>query len=189
MCFATAALIAGVAGAAVSAGGQIVQGQATASAANYRAQVAQNNATIAKQNADYAIAAGMQSAETQSLKGAAKGGAIKAGIAASGIDVNTGSAVDVRESQREAATLDTETVMNNAELQAYGYNAKATGFEAEAELDKLTAEQAPIGAAIGATGSLLSSASSLGFKWSGMGGTGSFSGASPFTSASSTAIY
>lgn len=181
MCFATAALIAGGVGAAVSAGGAIEQGQATANAANYRAQVATNNATIAKQNADYAIEAGQVAAETQGLKGAAAGGALKAHQGASGVDINSGSAVDVRTSQREAAKLDAETVMNNAELQAYGYNAKATGFEAESQLDRLTADQAPIGAEIGATGSLLSSASSLGFKWSGMGagsGSGAFSGAS-----------
>jgi hypothetical protein len=55
MCFATAALIAGVAGGAVSAGGQLYAGAAKAQAANYSAQVAANNATIAEQNADYAV--------------------------------------------------------------------------------------------------------------------------------------
>ena len=44
MCFATAALIAGVAGTAVSAGGQLYAGAAKAQAANYSAEVAKNNA-------------------------------------------------------------------------------------------------------------------------------------------------
>lgn len=177
MCFATMALVAGVAGAGISGVGAVEGGAAAANAANYRAQVASNNAIIAKQNADYAIEAGRAAATTQSLKGAARGGALKAGQGASGVDLNSGSAVDVRVSNKEANVLDTETVMNNAELQAYGYNAKATGFEAESKLDKLTAEQAPIGADIGAAGSLLSSASSLGFKWSGMGGSSPSMGA------------
>lgn len=176
MCFATAALIAGVVGAGVSAGGAVETGQANANAANYRAQVASNNSVIAKQNADYAIEAGMVAGETQSLKGAAAGGTLKSRQAASGVDVNSGSAVDVRTSQREAATLDTETVMNNAELQAYGYGVQATSYKAESQLDTLTADQATTGADIGAAGSLLSNASSLGFKWTGMGAGGGTGG-------------
>lgn len=176
ICFATAALIAGVAGSAVSAGGQLVGGAAAQNAANYRAQVASNNAQIAEQNADYAIAAGQQKASTESLKGAAIGGKIKAAQAASGVDVNTGSPVAVQESQREGAKLDAETVLANAEMQAYGYRSQATSFKAESVLDKAGGDAAMTGAMIGATGSLLSSASGLGFKWSkagGMGATGS----------------
>jgi hypothetical protein len=166
MCFATAALIAGGIGAATSAAGTIEQGAATSNAAAYSAQVAQNNATIANANAAYATAAGQQQAADTSLKGAAKSGKIKAGQAASGIDVNTGSAVAVQEGQRETDKLDAETVLNNAELKAYGYRSAATGFTAQAGLDTAESEQAPIGADIGAAGGLLSNASSLGFKWS-----------------------
>jgi hypothetical protein len=160
------ALAAGIAGAGVSAVGAVEQGQATSNAAAYSAQVAANNATIANQNAEYATAAGVQQAADTSLKGAAKSGKIKAGQAASGIDVNTGSAVAVQEGQRETDKLDAETVLNNAELKAYGYRSAATGFTAQSGLDTAESEQAPIGADIGAGGSLLSNASSLGFKWS-----------------------
>lgn len=166
------ALAAGVIGGGISAAGQLEQGQATANAANYQAAVSSNNAIIAKQNADYAEKAGLVQATTQGLKGRSVGGKIKAAQGASGVDVNSGSNVDVQQSQREAAQLDSETVLNNTELQAYGYRNQATSFDAQSKLDKLTAEQAPIGAAIGATGSLLSSASSLGFKWSTMGNSG-----------------
>ena len=43
----------------------------------------------------------------------------KTAQAANNIDVNTGSAVDVRASEREADVLDTATVLSNAELEAY----------------------------------------------------------------------
>lgn len=163
------ALVAGLAGAGISAAGQVEQGQATATAANYNAQVAANNATIANQNATYATAAGQTQAAAKSLQGAAVGGRIKAAQAASGVDVNTGSAVNVQASQRETSKLDTETVLNNAELQAYGYRANATNFQATSGLETEEAEQAPIGADIGAAGGLLGSASSLGLKWSQLG--------------------
>lgn len=159
------ALVAGGIGAGVSAYGAVEGGQATANAASYSAQVARNNATIANQNADYSIAAGQQKAAVTSLKGAAVGGQIKAGQAASGVDVNTGSAVKVQEGQRMAEKLDTDTMLSNAQLQAYGYRSQATSFTAEAGLEEMKAEEAPIGADIGAAGNFLSSASSLGLKW------------------------
>lgn len=165
------ALIAGIAGAGISAYGTAEAGQAQSNAANYNAQVAANNATIANQNAAYSVAAGQQGAANQSLKNAATSGKIKASQAASGVDVNTGSAVDVQKSQRETGQLDSETVLNNAELQAYGYRSQAAGFEATAGLETEEAEQAPIGADLSAAGGLLGSASSLGLKWSQLGGT------------------
>ena len=160
------ALAAGVIGAGVSAVGAVEGGAATANAANYSAEVARNNATIANQNADYSIAAGQRKAADTSMKNAANIGRIKGAQAASGIDVNSGSAEDVQVGNRETGQLDSETVLNNSELQAYGYRSQSTGFTAQAGLDTMTAEQAPIGADIGAGGSLLSNASSLGFKWS-----------------------
>lgn len=160
------ALIAGGIGAGVSAVGAVEAGQATANAANYSAEVARNNATIANQNADYSIAAGQRKTADTSMKNAANIGRIKGAQAASGIDVNSGSAEDVQVGNRETGQLDSETVLNNSELQAYGYRSQSTGFTAQAGLDTMTAEQAPIGADIGAGGSLLSNASSLGFKWS-----------------------
>lgn len=172
MCFATAALIAGAVGAGVTAGGTIAGGQATSNASNYAAQVAANNKVIADQNAEYSIQAGEAQAAATSMKGAATSGKIKAVQAASGLDVNTGSAVDVQTSAREQEKLDTETVMNNAELQAYGYRSQGIGFQAQSELDKLTGKQAKTGSYISAAGGLLSSASGIGLKWGQLGGVG-----------------
>lgn len=172
MCFATAALVAGAVGAGASAFGAIEGGQATANAAYYAAQVAKNNQTIANQNADYAIAAGQEKAATRSLKTAATVGAVKAGQAAKGVDVNTGSAVDVQVGAREAGHLDAETVLNNSELQAYGYRAQGVNYGAQGELDTLKGDQAITGSELSAAGGLLSSAASLGTKWASLGTSG-----------------
>jgi hypothetical protein len=166
---AFAGLGLGLLGAGVSAMGTLEQGQATANAANYQAQVSRNNALIAEQNAGYATAAGQRHAADTSLKGAATMGRIKSSQAASGIDVNTGSAVDVQAGARTAEKLDTETVLNNAMLQAYGYRSQATGYKAEAGLHEAEAKQAPEGAELAAAGGLLGGASGLAFKWSQLG--------------------
>jgi hypothetical protein len=52
-------------------------------------------------------------------------------------------------------------------LTAYGYRSQAVGYEAQSNLDTSEAQSAPIGADLAAGGSLLSNASSIGFKWSG----------------------
>lgn len=187
MCFVTGITAAGVSaalgglGAATSAYGIYEGGQASKNASIYQAAVAHNNELIAGTNAERAIAAGNAQAHAVSLKGAATGGKIKTAQAASGIDVNTGSAVDVQEGQREQEKLDAETVMSNAQLQAYGYRTQAQNFAAESDLTTMKGEQAEIGADIGAFGSLLSNASSLGAKWGSFGGDAGNFGGSPET--------
>lgn len=85
--------------------------------------------------------------------------------AANGVDVNSGSNLNVQVSQREAGQTDAATTMHNALLQAYGYRVTAQSDEAQAQLDQTEAIEAPIGGALNATGGLLSSASSISSKW------------------------
>ena len=164
MCIATLAAI----GTAVTAVSSVSSGFATAANANYQAQVAQNNAQIARQNADYSEKAGAAQAQATSLKAAQTAGAVKTAQAANNVDVNSGSAVDVQESEREKGNLDTATTFNNALLKAYGYRTQATNFEAQASLDQQEAGQAEIGGVLGAAGTVLGHAS----QFSGFGGGG-----------------
>ena len=154
----------GLMGAAISAGGTVMSGVAQSNAANYQAQVASNNAITAQQNAVHAEQAGAVATEAQSKKGAAQQAAVKGALAANGVDVNSGSAVDVQQSAREQSKLDTLTTENNAQLQAYGYRTQSTSYQEQASLDKMTANAAIPGAVVGATGGLLSNASSIGTK-------------------------
>lgn len=149
---AAASPILGLVGAGASALGTFESGQ-------FQGQVAKNNARIAENNAEYAREAGQTQAAAASRKGAAEGAAIRTGLAANGVDVNTGSAADVQAGQRETSKLDVETVLNNAELQAYGYTTQAANERAQAKQDV-------IGGDLGAAGSLLSNASSIGWRWS-----------------------
>ena len=130
-------------------------GAATANAANYNAQVARRRRHHRQPVCDFAEEAGNAQASIVGMKSAAASGRIKAGQAANGVDVNSGSAVAVQSGQRKAGLLDAETVANNAELQAYGYRSQATGYTAQAGLETLQAEQAPIGAELSAAGRVL----------------------------------
>jgi DNA-binding helix-hairpin-helix protein with protein kinase domain len=157
-----------VAAAGVSAVGAVEGGIASKNAADYQAQVAANNSQIANQNATYAMESGEAQAANQSRKGAANLGQIKVKQAASGVDVNSGSAVDVQAGQRETNQLDTETVLNNSELQAYGYRTQSTNFQAQSGLDTMQGEQAEEAGYLKAGGDLLSGASGVGGKWTGL---------------------
>ena len=147
-----------IGGAAISAIGAISTGQAQSQEAAYRAQVAANNATAAKEQANYTVHAGETQAETEGLKGAAAVGHIKASQAANNIDVNSGSAVDVRKGAATAGQENTETTLNNSLLKAFGYTTQATGYEAQSGLESYAASADPVGADIGALGSVLSKA-------------------------------
>ena len=148
--------------AVATAGGAVMSGIAQGNAASYQAQIAANNAKIANQNAAYAAAAGHAKEEQQGMKGAAQMGAIKAEIAANGVDVNTGTAKDVQTSAREEEQLNTLNVTNKSALEVYGYRAQQSNFQAEEQLYNNEAEEAPIGGFLGAAGDLFGGVSGLG---------------------------
>ena len=157
--------------------------QANANASNYAAKVAENNAVAERQNAERAVEAGQVKATNASIKNASTVARVAGGMAANGVDINTGSSVDVQESQRRTGVLDAETVLNNAQLEAYGYRTQATNYENQATLDRAQAGNARVAGGIASDGiaakadaSLLSDASSLAYKWTTSGAkTGSSS--------------
>lgn len=210
---------AGAAGAGIKAQGQILQGKLQANqdllqanqadyqaetqqyeggVADYQAQVAKNNAEIARMAGARVVQAGEVKADTTSLATAGKVSKIKANQAANGIDVNTGSAVDVRADATASGHADAETALSDAKLANWGYRTQAGTYEEQAGLDvaqgvlnrgnagnytniadyyRQEASFAPEAAGLGAEGtqiggvaSLLNTASSLPLKFSGFGG-------------------
>jgi hypothetical protein len=218
MCMATAAGISAIAGTGMQMLGAVRQGNAAGDAAAYRAQVArnqamleesnaqvaeynatmsENNAIIADRAAERAIAVGAAKAEARSVGTAARLGTIKAGQAASGVDVNTGSAVDVRAGTRAFGKLDAETDMANAALENYGFRVRATDARAQAGLQRHSAamaryrgqvtagggafldnaaSEARTSGWLNAAGTLAGNASQLPWKWLGGGSGGDFVG-------------
>lgn len=159
------------------------QGQVNSNLADYQAQVAQNNSKIAANNAqiqqenvNLVSEAGNQQSANEGLKTKATVGGILSAQGANGVDVNSGSAVDVRSSASELGMLNALTVRSNAAQVAYGYEIgtqqqqyNSQQYLGEASLDTAEAGYAREAGAIGASSaelqgdvSLLGSASSLG---------------------------
>lgn len=157
----------------VDAGGALFSASAEQSAANAQKRIARMNAEISEGNAASTMAAGESEAERFGMKAKADAGAIKTHQAASGVDINSGSAVDVQDSHRALSMFDTMTIKSNAAREAYGFKVKALDFRNEAAMAKARANSAMIAGVFNATSSLLSgaSAASSGYeKWQQMGG-------------------
>jgi hypothetical protein len=157
--------VLGLFGSGVSAYGAEQQGQAQAKNAMYQAQVARNNAVIAKQNEQWEVASGEVKAGIEGMKTRAVVGGEKAAQGASGIDVNTGSSVKVRAATAELGALDAMTIRSNSARSAYGYEVKAVSDEAEAGLLTTEAQQFKEAGDVSALGTFLSGASSVGGKF------------------------
>lgn len=163
---ASIAPYASLAGGVISGAGAVQSAEAQGSAAKYQAQVAANNEQIAKQNAQLASAAGSTAVEAQGLKERATVGAIEAGQAASNVDVNSGSALDVRTSAVDLGQLEALTIRSNAEKQVYGYETAATGYAGQQQLEQSIAVQAPVAGAVSGLSSVLSGVSGAGKQYS-----------------------
>lgn len=154
-------------GTGLGALGQMRAGEAAQANADYQAQVARNNQIIAEQNAQYASQAGNAAVTRQQMKDRATLGSITAGLAAEGVDVNSGSPARVRSSAAELGQLDTETEAQNAALRVYGFRTQGMNYGAQAGLYKAQGEQAAEAGKLAAFSTLLSGGSSLASKWSG----------------------
>jgi hypothetical protein len=157
--------MAGLAGSAISAVGTLFSGSSTAAADAYQAQVAANNAKIATQQSKLDIQAGEIQTVNQGLKTKAAVGQEKAAQGASGIDVNSGSAADVRAGTAQLGTLNELTTRSDAAKKAYSDEVTAESDTAQGQLDTFAGQSATTGSEIGAAGTLLSGASTVGANY------------------------
>lgn len=151
---------------AIGATGAAFSADASASAFNYKAGIAQLNQQINKQNAAWAINQGGIKASNYGLKAGLEIADTKVTQAASGLDVNSGSKAAVRDTQGTVARYDQGTIVADAAHTAYGYETKAAADSAEAGLDRASADNASKAGKLGILSSIIGTASSVASKWS-----------------------
>lgn len=167
-------IAASAAGAGVSAKGASDAGKAGAAQYNYQSAVALKNKEVALQNADFARARGEVEAQQSGMKSRYQLGKIRAGQGASGLDVNRGSAVEVRASQADIAGQDQDLIRNDAARKAYGYEVEARNQTAQSALYGSAATQSKRAGNIGVASSILGGVSSVAGKWTQASSTGIF---------------
>jgi hypothetical protein len=160
-----AGAIAGAIGGGISAFGTYEGMEAQSRNAAFQAQVAANNSQIARQNASLEFQSGEQQTANAEMELRSQLGTEKAGQAASGVDVNSKSLADARAGTAEIGTVNALNIRSNAARKAYGYETEATGDTAESQLLESESKEASGMAPIAATGSMLSSASTVGSQY------------------------
>jgi len=154
-----------LAGGITSAIGAETTAAATQQSYNYQAGVAQINSTIDLQNADYARSQGETQAMQYGLQAGQQQAQIKNQQAASGLDVNSGSAVAVQQSQRTITGIDTAQIRSNAAKTAYDYDVKSTMDLNQSTLDVMAGNNAITAGNFQAASSILGSVGSVATKW------------------------
>lgn len=124
----------------VQAVGSIRSGNAAAAAANY-------NANLADQNARIALQTSAEATRQQRVRNYKALGAIRANVSASGVTLD-GSPLDVLEESARTAEMDALTTQYQGQLQAWGY-------QNSADLYRQNARQAVTGGYWGAASALL----------------------------------
>lgn len=152
-------------GGLITAGGTLAKGASDQAMYTYQAGVAQLNAKIDKQNADYTETAGGTAGYQSGLKTGAIVGTQKADQGASGVDVGSGSAAGVRDTTTKLGQYDEDLIATNYAKKAYGYEVEAATKTAEAGADVIAGENAVKASKISAAGSILGTVGSVASKW------------------------
>lgn len=141
---ATVAVASMVAGTLVSAYGQVQAGNAAAAAAKEQARGLSRAATDAEARGD--LAAGQTGQQYQQLIGSQR-----AQMAASGLDIQSGSPLEVLLGTAAVGEQDVQTIRNNAAREAWGYRAERANVLA-------AGRQAKRASRFGAAGTILGGA-------------------------------
>jgi hypothetical protein len=170
----TVAVAGMVASAAMQGVQSSSQSAAQQNAADYNAQVANNNATIASQQRSSALQQGEVEAQNAMRKQASMIGDQRAQMSANGIDLTQGSAQDILASTKFLGGIDVNTIQSNAARQAWGYSVQGMNDKSAANLETWKANSinpSQIGAMAAGT-SILSSIGSAASSYASSGGGG-----------------
>lgn len=147
MCdFGISALVTSIVATVVSTTMGVVssvqQGKAAQAQMNYQAEINRRNAAKAQANADDKRQEGIEESRMQRLKTLQKVGAQQAALAANGVDVSEGTALDIIEDTAAMGELDALTTRYNYEKQALAFESQADNFNNQANLDIFAGQNA-----------------------------------------------
>ncbi len=150
-----ASLFTSVLGAATSAYGQRLQGEAEARRLQFNANVAEDNAKNAEYGAEDAIKRGKHEERKYRQRVNLFIGKQRAAFGGSGVDVTTGAPADVIAESIRHGEDDAATIRYNAAVEAWSIKAGAAGYRGKALLSRMDAEGAALSSEIAAGSTLL----------------------------------
>ena len=169
---AVSSTAASVAGAASSAVGAYFSAASDKSRLRFQAKMSELNAAQIEKAAQQTVRAGHAEEQSVRLRTAQLKSSQRAAMAANGIALNEGSALEVLTTTDYLGETDANTVQANATRAAWGYKVQATTAQNEALMARATASAIKPGM-LAAT-SLLGSATQIGTQWYGLNKAGAF---------------
>lgn len=154
-------VVVGVIGTLLSAAGSLKQGQAAADAATANANAARQNAELAQKQGEQVEYQKQEQLKKIGQKERATIAAQRVAGAASGQDVNFGSAADLQEGTAVLAQGDKDNTEYNAALQKWGFDSQSAIYNSQAKQYDKQAADAKTAGMIGAVTSLASGAYTL----------------------------
>lgn len=151
------------AGMAMSAVSAYSGSQASKNAYGAQAQVAQNNAQVAEWQAEDALRRGAVAASDQGTKNNQLKGTQRARLAANGVDLGQGSALQILADTDYFGDIDAGRIEDNAAREAWAIRQQAAGYRADASLLQSRADSERPWLAAGT--SLLTSAGKVAGNW------------------------
>ena len=127
--------------AAITAGASLLSARQQAAgleaSAAYSERMAEVNSRLSNMQAEDAIKRGDTEANSVAKRATQIRGSQRAGFAAQGIALDSGSAQDIQTETAEMGALDALTVRNNAAREAWGYKMQGLQGMASAEMDAM----------------------------------------------------
>lgn len=161
MCGPAAIAPLAIAGAVASAGAQLYAGAAARSQGRYQQDIAQQNAQMERRAANDAVTRG-QTAQLQRYRQLSQSlGAQRAALAANGLDLSFGSAMDTQLDTAQIAYEDSATLAENTRREVQGYDINAANYTMKGRAARAEGNAAFVSGAIGAVGTLLGGASQV----------------------------
>ena len=158
---AIAGIVAALASTAVSITAGMQQSKTQQAMYNYQAEQDRANAKVAEMNAKNERQSGLEEARLQRLKTLSAIGSQQAGMAANGIDITQGTALDTIEDTATMGELDALMTMYNSERNAINFERQATNFNNQANLDIIAGQNARKAGTINAIGTGLQGISDI----------------------------
>jgi hypothetical protein len=107
--------------------------------AEYNRKISEINESYTMAKSDDAIRRGEQEVESHRSKVRQLVGSQKAALAASGVDISSGSAAQIVDQSERLGELDAITLKNNAWREAYGYKVEAKNIRIQGMMGQATA--------------------------------------------------
>lgn len=156
----------------LGAAGAVQQGQASAAASRYNAQIMDMNAVMSERRANDAMERGKIEEQRKRQEVAKVKGAQTAAMAANGVDLSFGSPLDTLVDTAVMGELDALTIRTNTAREAYDYRVDAVNKRAGASLERMKGDNASTAGYLGAAGTILTGAGKAYSGYKGMNGYG-----------------